>query len=35
MLEADIQERYHRSGAQVVLIANNMGAAIVRGMLSY
>jgi hypothetical protein len=35
MLEADIQERCHSSGAQVVLIANNMGAAIVRGMLSY
>jgi hypothetical protein len=35
MLEADIQERYHSSGAQTVLIANSMGAAIVRGMLSY
>ncbi len=36
LLHRDVQEKYHAAGNKpVVLIANSMGAAIVRGMLAY
>lgn len=35
LLNADVHRRFQETGKPVVLIANSMGAAVVRGMLSY